>query len=83
MSASEHSLPRFWRQGREAAGDEEVECALIREEDLVGGPRRHQFNVNAVVVIIVQHQHVTGVGGGTGGEAAGLIGIDLACCTVT
>ena len=59
-----------------------MERALVREEDLVGGPRWHGFYVDDVAVIIVQHRYVIVAGGGTSEEAAGLISVDLASCLV-
>ena len=64
--------------GMEAAGDKEAEGTLARQHDLVGGPCRHQLNVDDVAVVIIQHQHVTVAGSGSGGEAAGLISVYLA-----
>ena len=76
-------IVKLLEAGAEAAGDEEAEETIVRQQDLVGCPCWHWIDVDAVAVVIAQYQHVEVTGGGFSGETTGSISVDLAGRAVT
>ena len=71
---------QFLEAGAETSGDEKFVSALVSQQYLVPRFCGHGLTVNAVAVVVVQHQHLCVARRTFDGKASGLVCEDLTVC---